>query len=74
MGYEDTLPELQSVFYDHHNYSIKTNYTTRITMLILANFVGTLLTNPIDVCLTKILTQKPFEGTIKYRGLISTLK
>lgn len=44
------------MFYDWHTYEIRTNYTTRLTMLILANMVGTLLTNPIDVCLTKTLT------------------
>jgi len=42
-------------------------------MLIAANFIGTLLTNPIDVCLTKILTQTQKEGA-KYTGLINALQ
>ena len=55
-GYDDSLTDLQHIFYDYHSYSINTGYVARITILIAANFVGTLLTNPIDVCLTKILT------------------
>ena len=55
-GYNDSMSDMQSIFYEHHNYVIKTSFTTRLTMLIIANFVGTLVTNPIDVCLSKILT------------------
>ena len=43
-------------------------------MLIIANFLGTLITNPIDVCLSKIMTQNPQDGTLKYSGLIQALK
>ena len=55
-GYNDSISDMQSIFYEHHNYVIKTSFTTRLTMLIIANFVGTVITNPIDVCLSKILT------------------
>ena len=76
-GYEDSLKDLEGIFYEHHSYSIKTSYTTRITMLILANLVGTVLTNPIDVCLSKILTQNPEltggKGP-KYTGLLNALR
>ena len=41
-------------------------------MLLLANLIGTLITNPIDVCLSKILTQTSKEP--KYTGLINALK
>ena len=64
------MSDMESIFYEHHNYVIKTSFTTRLTMLILANFVGTLITNPIDVVLSKILTQKE----PKYKGLIHGLK
>lgn len=56
MGYDDNLQDMQSIFMDHHNYIIKTKYTMRITMLIIANLIGTAITNPIDVVLTKLLT------------------
>ena len=69
-GYNDSMSDMESIFYEHHNYVIKTSFTTRLTMLILANFVGTLITNPIDVVLSKILTQKE----LKYKGLIHALK
>jgi hypothetical protein len=44
------------MFYEFHNYEIKTKITTRLSFLILANFVSTLLTNPIDVCVSKMAT------------------
>ena len=43
-------------------------------MLIVANFVGTLLSNPMDVCLTKILTQNQKGEDPKYTGLIQALR
>lgn len=56
-GYEgETLQDLQHVFYEYHNYNIRSSYTMRLTVLIFANLVATLVTNPIDVCLSKILT------------------
>ena len=43
--------------------------------MLIANFLGTLVTNPIDVVLTKILTQHPRDReAVKYRGLIQGLK
>ena len=74
---------MQSTFYEYHNYKVKTNFTTRLTLMIIANAVACLITNPIDVCLTKILTQNPknirMEGlepgqTKKYTGLIQALR
>lgn len=74
-GHNDSMDDLKAIFYDHQNYDIKTNFTTRLTLLLLANFVGTLLTNPFDVCLTKILTQNPKDSSrVKYRGLVHTLR
>jgi hypothetical protein len=52
----ETVHELSHLFYEFHHYEIKTKITTRLTFLILANAVSTLLTNPIDVCLTKMAT------------------
>ena len=52
----ETVHELSHLFYEFHNYEIKTKITTRLSFLILANAVSTLLTNPIDDCLTKIAT------------------
>ena len=43
-------------------------------MLILANLFATLITNPIDVCLSKVLTQNQENGKPKYTGLINALK
>jgi hypothetical protein len=54
---KETMADLGYLFYDFHNVEIKTKVTTRLTSLIMANFVATLATNPFDVCLTKILTQ-----------------
>ncbi len=76
----ETVHELSHLFYEFHNYEIKTKITTRLTFLILANVVSTLLTNPIDVCLTKIATQhKQLNESTgkqfwKYRGLFQTLR
>lgn len=72
-GYTDDLKDLQPFFYEYHNYSIKTPYTTRLTILIVSNFVATVLTNPFDVCLSKIMTQNPYEQKVKYNGLIDAL-
>jgi len=44
------------MFYDYHNYDVKTKLHTRYLYMVIANLFATLLTNPIDVCLTKILT------------------
>ena len=52
----ETHQELSYLFYEFHNYEIYTSMTTRLTLLILGNLVGTLATNPFDVCLTKMAT------------------
>jgi hypothetical protein len=44
------------MFYDYHNYDVRTKIHIRYLYLILANLIATILTNPIDVCLTKIMT------------------
>ena len=54
------------LFIDHHNYKIKTPMHLRFVLMLVANAVGTLVTNPIDVCMTKLITQ----GENKYTGLI----
>ena len=73
-GYTDDAKELQPFFYEYHNYSIKTPFTTRITILIFSNLVATALTNPIDVCLSKIMTQNPYQEKAKYKGLLDALR
>lgn len=52
----ESVHDLSYLFYEFHNYEIKTKITTRLTFLILANFFATLITNPIDVCVSKIAT------------------
>lgn len=65
------MKEMQGTFYEFHNYKVKTNFTTRLTMMILAAAVATFLTNPIDVVLSKILTQDPKrKDGARYKGMI----
>ena len=73
-GYEESMKDLQPHLYEYHNYTIKTSYTTRLTVLIVSNMVATLLTNPIDVCVTKIMTQNPKLDEVKYKGHIDALR
>lgn len=73
-GDHATMADLQPFFYEYHNYEIKTPFTTRLTVLIVSNFVATVLTNPFDVCLSKIMTQNPREQKPKYTGLIDALR
>ena len=58
------------LFYDFHNYDVKTKVHVRFALLVLANFVATIVTNPIDVCLSKIMTQQ----YPKYTGLFNCLR
>jgi hypothetical protein len=55
-GHYETFEEISYMFYDYSNYEVRTRLHIRYLYLILANMIGTLLTNPIDVCLTKIMT------------------
>mmetsp|Transcript_31319 Transcript_31319/g.27671 ORF Transcript_31319/g.27671 Transcript_31319/m.27671 type:complete len:89 (-) Transcript_31319:45-311(-) len=49
-GEEDaTLKSKSHLFMDYHNYKINTQMQTRFLLMLYANFVGTVLTNPIDV-------------------------
>jgi len=50
------LEDISYLFYDFHNYDVKTRIHIRYIMLVIANVVATLVTNPVDVCLSKILT------------------
>ena len=71
----ETHQSLSYLFYEFHNYEVKTLMTTRISLLLIGNFFATLLTNPFDVCLSKLSTQQlqmP-ERTMKYRGFIHCL-
>lgn len=45
------------MFYDFHNYDVKTKIHVRYLLLVMANLLATVVTNPIDVCLSKMLTQ-----------------
>jgi len=49
--------------------------TTRLTLLLCGNLVATLLTNPFDVCLSKIATQQLQQpGNVrKYTGFFNCL-
>ena len=58
LGYSESVHDLSYIFYEFHNYDIKTKITSRLSVLLIANLIATLITNPIDVCLTKIMTQK----------------
>lgn len=53
---QESVHDLSYVFYEFHNYEIKTKITTRLTFLILANLLATVVTNPIDVCVSKMAT------------------
>lgn len=65
-----TYQSKQHLFIEYHNYVVKTPMNIRFLLMLLANFVGTVLTNPIDVCLTKLVTQQER----KYSGLIDCMK
>lgn len=55
-GYDESMDDISHLFYDFHNYDVKTKIHVRYVMLVLANLMATLITNPIDVCLSKIMT------------------
>lgn len=65
-----TMKSKSHLFMEYHNYEIKTPMQTRFLLMVYANLVATVVTNPIDVCLTKLLTQREK----KYRGLIDCLR
>ena len=52
----ESFQELRHLFYDHHIYEIRTGMQNRFLGMLLANLVATLITNPLDVCLTKLMT------------------
>jgi len=56
-GHEESIEDISYLFYDFHNYDVKTRIHVRYALLVLANLVATVVTNPIDVCLSKLLTQ-----------------
>lgn len=55
-GHEESFEDISYMFYDYHSYDIKTKLHIRYVYLIIANVFATLITNPIDVCVSKILT------------------
>lgn len=57
-GHTETIDEVSFLFYDFHNYDVKTKLHTRYALLVLANLVATVVTNPIDVCISKLMTQQ----------------
>ena len=72
----DTHQSLSYMFFEFHNYEVKALMTTRLTLLLLGNLFATLLTNPFDVCLTKLATQQPQEpgsSKLKYSGFYNCL-
>ena len=64
------------MFYEFHNYEVKMKMHHRMILLLLTNFVASLVTNPIDVCLSKLATQQPteVEKTLKYRGFLDCMR
>ena len=72
--------DLSHLFFDFHNYEVKTKMTSRITVFIVANALATFLTNPFDVVLSKLATQQPqyvgMKGLkeMKYKGFINCMK
>lgn len=54
---EETVNDVSHLFYEFHNYEIKTGINTRLTAMIAVNALATLLTNPLDVVLSKMATQ-----------------
>ena len=62
------------MFYDFHNYEVKTKIHIRYLYLIFANLIGTVLTNPIDVCLAKIMTQQEPKYTGFWNCLTTVYK
>ena len=69
-GHFETFDEISYMFYDFHSYEVKTRMHIRYLYLILANLLGTVITNPIDVCLTKMMTQQE----PKYTGFWQCLR
>ena len=75
----ETHQQLSHMFFEFHNYEIKTKITTRLIQMLFANLVGTLITNPFDVVLTKLATQQllPPDETgkrkMKYSGFWNCL-
>ena len=63
------------LFFEFHNYEVKTSMVTRLTLLLFGNFFATLATNPFDVCLSKLATQQRSvpEGIFKYSGFYNCL-
>jgi len=53
---KETMHDHAYLFYDFHNCAVHTKMTTRITSLIAASMLATAITNPLDVCLSKLLT------------------
>jgi hypothetical protein len=54
----ETVHDHAHLFYEFHNYEVKQNHTFRLTGMIIANLFATIVTNPIDVCLSKMATQR----------------
>jgi hypothetical protein len=55
-GHQESFEDISYMFYDYHSYNVKTKIHIRYLYLVIANFIATLITNPIDVCLSKIVT------------------
>ena len=71
---EEKVEDFSYLFYEFHNYKIHTKITTRLTFLILANMFGTLLTNPLDVALSKMATQQKQASGWKYTNVFQTIR
>ena len=69
-GYNESYNDMKHLFFEWHNYEVHTKSHFRFLLMLLANAVGTLITNPLDVCMTKILTQRKD----KYNGLFDCMR
>ena len=68
-GENATFENKKHLFIDYHNYQVKTKMNFRFLLMLLGNLFATVITNPIDVWLTKLLTQQER----KYKGLIDCM-
>lgn len=73
-GHEESFEDIKHMFYDYHNYDVKTKMHIRYVYMVLATFIATLITNPIDVCTTKIMTQQEKKYTGFWNCLATVYK
>ena len=73
-GHEESFDDIKHMFYDFHNYEVKTKMHVRYVYMVLATLAATIITNPIDVCLTKLMTQQEPKYTGFWNCLMTVFK